>query len=139
MSQLVQTEQPVTCADKENGNPPTTSIIPPTGVVEPKTVFINGPRLGRKIFRLGVLQIVCGILMVCGMGLYVGINLGAPDDTEALYGCRYILEHWKFLDHYLPYPPYAIPAIITSCLVCLSLLKHVNRIVSDISYSKCDN
>lgn len=111
MSQFAQT-----CADKDNDNPPNTGIIQPTRV-EPK--LINGPHLGRKIFRLGIPQIVCGILMACGMGLYVGVNLGEPNDYGDVYECRYILSHREFYHHYLPY---AVPAIITSCLVRLILL-----------------
>ncbi len=120
MGPFDQSQEPM-CPEKDNSHPASTEFDQycDTGV-EPEVAIINGPHLERKLFCLGIPQLVCGILIVCGLGLYVGVNLGAMRSTEEVNGCRYIMEHWEFQYYYLPC---SLAGIILACLVSLILLE----------------
>ncbi len=70
---------------------------------EPLQSLLYGPRLAKKIFRLGIIQLVGGVLMTCGMILYLGIILAEDED----------------------YLSYTVAAIITATLVNEIAFEHI--------------
>ncbi len=80
-------------------------------------VLIDGPKLARKIFRLGILQLVCGILMTSGVILYLGLIRAEFDPLErtvALFGCRSLDQTYRLSEVDMPF---TIAAIVTAALV----------------------
>ncbi len=120
MSQFAQSQQPIVSSRKDidiwTTSADTAQPIGPG--VEPRAALIDGPQLARKISWLGIPQLVCGVLMTCGMILYLGIILGEINRTEELFGfdCYYV-DSWDITDDNLPY---AIAFIVGGGLVSLS-------------------
>ncbi len=121
MSEFAQSQQLTVSAEKDvdiwTTSADTAQPIGPG--VEPRATFIDGPQLARKIFRLGIPQLVCGVLMTCGMILYLGITLVEIDRTDELFRC-YRVDSWDFSEEKLPY---AIAFIVAGCLVSLNTMQ----------------
>lgn len=84
------------------------------------TRLINVSELATNIYRIGRMQLIFGILIFCGMGLYLGLILVGIARSYVYFGerCNGIYESWEFFEYD---EGYIIAAIVTGVIVSSSL------------------
>ncbi len=80
------------------------------------TRLIHVSELATKVYRIGLVQLIFGIFIFCGMGLYLGLILVEMGRSYSYFGenCDDIYDSWEFF--YFD-EGYIIAAIVTGFLV----------------------
>ncbi len=110
MSEFEQFQKLAVCSLDNNSS----RTSAPFSEAKPREALLDGPQLARKIFCLGIPQLVCGFLMTCGMILYLGIILGEQDSIDEVFVRRYVMVALNVSEIDLSY---TVSAIITATLV----------------------